>query len=73
MVICGKRIIPGTAQTINTVRYLPMPLLQNWQDVTEVSALPTPSFPLGTADLPLLNKSGYHENTEVSGNVCQSG
>ncbi len=38
-----------------------------------VSALPTPYFPLGTADLPLLKKSGYHENTEVSGNVCQSG
>jgi len=39
----------------------------------KVSALPTPYFPLGTADLPLLKKSGYHENTEVSGNVCQSG
>ncbi len=40
---------------------------------TGVSALPTPYFPLGTADLPLLKKSGCHENTEVSGNVCQSG
>jgi len=37
-----------------------------------VSALPTPSFPIGTSDLPLRKKSGYHENTEVSGNVCQS-
>jgi len=47
--------------------------LHRFLEEYNVSALPTPSFPLGTADLPLLNKSGYHENTEVSGNVCQSG
>jgi hypothetical protein len=37
-----------------------------------VSALPTASFPIGIADLPLRQKSGYHENIEVSRNVCQS-
>jgi len=44
----------------------------NVNDKPPVSTPPTAYFPITLPRLPLLQKTGYHESIEVSGNVCQS-